>query len=289
MSNPDTINISNSLTPKVAHEVAAKKTEKPTGNPKSNNSTTTVMVQTEAIPTRLDALTSLVRDKMKPGLDKPLQEELAKLLSLTPELDNAYYKRIIPLMEIAVISLLSEKPNLILAEGIHKCIERYVHRSPFQSIIQGEGSPASRVILGLGTLIYTVIPLAILAFGLLTAFDTKEMFGTDTRLLLLIATAGAVGSAVSIMVRLQDFEPLKNTDPSILFLTGFFKPIIGTAFALFVFSTLKSGAIPLNPPEPTWYYFFPALAFISGFSERFAKDMVSRAEETIVAVKTSNL
>jgi hypothetical protein len=73
-----------------------------------------------------------------------------------------------------------------------------------------------------------------------------------------------------------------------LFFTGFFKPIIGTAFALFVFATLKAGLIPLAIDESVeGLYFFAALAFVSGFSERFAKDIAERAEQTVVAVQAS--
>ena len=111
----------------------------------------------------------------------------------------------------------------------------------------------------------------------------------ESSLFVLVAIAGAVGSAVSIMVRIQDFMHLKNTDPSVLFFTGFFKPIIGTAFALFVFAILSSGLIPVTIDPAKARYFFAALAFVSGFSERFAKDVATRTEQTIVAVQSSSL
>ena len=287
MTTQDNTKVPNCASPEASNELDTNLAQKLTVFPQDNGETT-MIVSNKPAPTRLEELTSLVRENLRPSLDKSLQKELAELLSLVPELDSSLHERFFPLVEIAVLSLLSEKPNITLAEGIHKCIERRVRRSPLQAFIQIDGSPVSRVILGLGTLMSTVIPLALLTIGLLTVFDTQKIFGTDTPLLLLIATAGAVGGAVSIMVRLQEFEPLKKTDASILFLTGFFKPIIGTAFALFVFSALKSGWIPVNPPESTWYYFFPALAFISGFSERFAKDMITRAEDKMVADKTAN-
>jgi hypothetical protein len=288
MTNPDLVKIPTSLTPEVNMNQPTSGAEPPIAIPEGKSSTTAVMVHTESIPMNLNALTSLVRDRLKPGLDESLQEELAKLLNLIPELDTSYNERFIPLLEIAVLSLLSESPNIGLAKGIREDIEHRVHRSPLLTIIRGGGSPPTRVILGLGTLVYFVIPL--LAIFLLSAPPQNEILGVDSSLLLLVAGAGAVGSAVSIMVRIQDFGPLKNTDPSILFFTGLFKPIIGMAFALFVFATLNAGLIPLSVEDPEKApYFFTALAFVSGFSERFAKDIATRAENTIVSVQSAKL
>jgi hypothetical protein len=90
------------------------------------------------------------------------------------------------------------------------------------------------------------------------------------------------------MVRIQDFESLKNTDPTILFLIGLFKPIIGVVFALFVFAVLRSRLLPIEIVTTNEFYFFAALAFVSGFSERFAQDMITRAEETFAADRSAS-
>jgi hypothetical protein len=104
-----------------------------------------------------------------------------------------------------------------------------------------------------------------------------------------VAIAGAVGSVVSIMIRIQDFESYKNSDPALLFFTGLFKPIIGTAFALFVYMTMNSGLIPITITTTNSQYFFMALGFVAGFSERFAKDIVTHTEEMIVAIQSAKL
>ena len=251
-------------------------------DPGSNSSEMTI---TASVSNRLNALLALARERLRPGIDQSLQDELASLLKLIPEIDNSYYAKFAPLAEIALQSLLSETPNLALAKGIRRGIEENVHRSTLQILLHG-GSPPTHVIRGLGTLLFTLIPLPFVATMIVQTYYPKlvatynRLFGSDaTELVLVIAIAGAVGSAVSIMVRIQDNESLKENDPTILFLIGLFKPIIGVAFALFVFAVLKSQLLPVQVVTPNEYYFFTALAFVAGFSERFAKDIVARTEK----------
>jgi hypothetical protein len=286
MSNPDVLNGPNTLTLEVNNGKQPTEEVAAISMPEVNSPGNTVTVRTASTPMKLEALTSLVKDKLKPDLDEPLQEEIAALLNLIPELDNSYQERFIPLVEIAALSLLSETPNITLAKRIREGIEQSVHRSPLAAVVRGRGSPPTRVILGLGTLLYFFIPLLIILLGALTGND---IFGIRSSPLTPVAIAGAVGSVVSIMIRIQDFESFRNSDPSLSFFTGFFKPIIGTAFALFVFMTLNSGLIPVTVRTTNSQCFFMALAFVSGFSERFAKDIATRAEETIVAVTSTKL
>jgi hypothetical protein len=72
-----------------------------------------------------------------------------------------------------------------------------------------------------------------------------------------------------------------NSAEEALFFTGFFKPVIGMSFALFVFTVISSGILPISVAEEKSRYFFAALGFVSGFSERFASDVASRTEKAI--------
>jgi hypothetical protein len=60
-----------------------------------------------------------------------------------------------------------------------------------------------------------------------------------------------------------------------------FKPVIGASFAMFVFSVLHAGLIPITIQDDKASYFFLALAFVSGFSERFARDIANNAERQV--------
>jgi hypothetical protein len=282
-------NVPNSATPEITIQQTTNGVEIPIDASEGDSSTTVVTVRTVPIPKRLDALMALVKEKTRSGLDESLQKELAELLKLIPELVNPQHERLVPLAEIAVVALLSETSNNTLAKEIRENIERHIRPSPIQGIWK-DPSPPTRVIMGLGTLLYFVIPLLVFfSLSLPGDLTQREILGMESSQLLLVAIAGAVGSVVSIMVRIQDFMHLKNPDSSVLFFTGFFKPIVGTSFALFVFAVLSSGLIPVTIDPLKATYFFAALAFVSGFSERFAKDVATRTEQTVVAIQSSNL
>jgi hypothetical protein len=79
------------------------------------------------------------------------------------------------------------------------------------------------------------------------------------------------------MVRIDEFNRWPP-DPSILFFTGLFKPIIGFFFAIFVVLVLNSGIVQIGIAEERQVYFFLAISFIAGFSERFARDIATQTE-----------
>lgn len=239
-----------------------------------------VIVSEQPLFARLDVIAAAIRESAKAELDEPLQTEMAEFLDILPELASAHHAQLIPLAEVAAAALTTEKPNVTLAKGIRENIERRLRRPAIFAFIRG-GSPPTRVILGLGTLLYFFIPFAMVYLP--RVMTQKEVLGIDSSMLLLVGLAGALGSIVSIMVRIQDFVVLKDTDPSVLFFTGFFKPVIGMSFALFVFAVLSSGLIPVTIEASKARYFFAALAFVSGFSERFASDVASRAEKVVIA------
>jgi hypothetical protein len=102
-----------------------------------------------------------------------------------------------------------------------------------------------------------------------------KLFGVDTSILLAVAIAGGSGSVVSILVRIREFAAVGDIDPWISFFTGFFRPVIGTGFALFVFAAIKSGIVPIAFDLETEAFFFVAASFVAGFSERFVPKLMS--------------
>jgi hypothetical protein len=220
-------------------------------------------------------------------INEEVQAELARVIVLLRYFRNAEYSYLVGLVEVAIAALLVEPPNLTLARGIREEVEREIRRS--QNIFAAIGSartPAVRVVLGFGVLLYFLLPLFmvyVVGPGRSRALP-ETLLNMKTGLLLLVAIMGALGSVVSIMVRIQDFAQLRSADPAVLFFTGLFKPIIGTSFALFVFAVLKAALIPIKIDESVEQYFFMAISFISGFSERFASDIASTTERQIGTV-----
>ena len=194
---------------------------------------------------RIERLIDDVKKQIKGGLEDNIQQELAKLLGLLHYLRRPEYAHLVSVAEIAFSALLSEKPNLVLAQKTSARISYLVRPSinPVSAIMRG-GTPPTRVILGLGTLLYFTIPL--LAVLIPKVLNQKTIVGVETDYLLMVAVAGSIGSIVSIMVRIQDFSGLRDVDPAVLFFTGFFKPVIGASFALFVFARVKSRSPPAH-------------------------------------------
>jgi hypothetical protein len=215
-------------------------------------------------------------------LDPAIQRELAVLTNLLPLLSKADESILNAQAQIAADALLAEEPNIDLAKAVTKRLEERlkIRTGLFYSTIR-QGSPAVRVVLGLGVLLYFVLPLALATSQFLSKYDT--VLGISIRMLGLVAFGGALGSIVSIMVRLHQFSSIRTPDPAILFFTGLFKPIVGTAFALFIFVVLSSGLLPVAIAPEKAHYFFAALSFVAGFSERFAQDVVSRTELAVVS------
>ncbi len=125
------------------------------------------------------------------------------------------------------------------------------------------------------------------------------------RAVLLVITAGTLGSIISILIRIEDFQDRKYWNRATPFLIGAFKPIIGASFAIFFFTLISSELIQipgintgfevenqtLNPQqrqllsqidmvdESKEEFFIFAIAFLVGFSERLATDAISKMED----------
>jgi hypothetical protein len=234
---------------------------------------------------RVDAIAESIKQGVKQGLSDPVQHEIARLADILRYLYDGPNLSAMARAEIAARAILQDEPNVILAKATLDSLEMEYRRSPFapRSLLRF-GSPSARVLLGLGSLLYVGLPAGYLLFRRISG--VKEILGINVSMLIGVALAGALGSIVSIMVRLHDFASVTEKDPVVIFFTGFFKPIIGMSFAMFVFACLNAGIIPLSlkVDAPASAYFFLALGFVSGFSERFAQDVASRAEKSVKVI-----
>ncbi|HEY9657780.1 MAG TPA: hypothetical protein V6C65_04890 [Allocoleopsis sp.] len=107
-------------------------------------------------------------------------------------------------------------------------------------------------------------------------------------LIILAFITGATGSIVSILTRIEQYQNQDFEDTKLPFYIGLVKPIIGGTFGILLFVTLASGFIPISIQSRNidaagisiekWLTVM-TVAFVAGFSERFAKDIVGRAEQ----------
>lgn len=104
-------------------------------------------------------------------------------------------------------------------------------------------------------------------------------------------TAGTLGSIVSILTRIEDFQNRKYKDKLVPFFIGAFRPIIGAAFGVFLLAIFSSEIIVLNPTsnknESSKGYLIFTLAFVAGFSERLAKDIILRTEDAVAGSRAT--
>lgn len=222
---------------------------------------------------QIDELLISIRDHSSKELSDEVQSLLANLIKAINLAHRSNELHLVCSISIAFNAATAEKPNLILAKEVTNAV---------MSDLKGGAkfSPPVRVVIGLSFLLYITIPS--LAYLLPKWMDKEHILSIPTNLFLMVAMFGAIGSIVSIMVRIQDFLNIDTRDNFILYFTGFFKPIIGMSFALFLLALIKSGWVPLVINPATENYFFMAISFIAGFSERFARDIVNNIETKII-------
>jgi hypothetical protein len=236
-----------------------------------------------ASETSLDAL---VRQRLTSPLSDELQQELAQLLNLREEAANLLGPSAAQQVELGIVALLGDTPNLPFAQALRASVSaRLSDRTrPLRlSALLRTDSPPMQVLFGLGALLLCAVLLGGLAHWKLMSVDWT-LFQLPPSLLLLTALGGMVGSVASILVRIRDFDSARGATPASLVLLGFSKPVVGACFALFVLSVLQAQLLPIQIPAsgPGESYFFLALSFMCGFSERLAQDLVARLEEGLL-------
>jgi hypothetical protein len=145
-------------------------------------------------------------------------------------------------------------------------IERYYRRAAARS---GQIVYVGGVLLGM-------VPMVLLAFLAWLLIANAKDFDSPAGIGLLCFSAGGVGAMVSVMSRMStgsvrlDWEFGKDT----LRTLGALRPFVGAVFGLITFLALQSGIIDLTVGDKNNSYYYIVFAFVAGFSERFAQDML---------------
>lgn len=134
------------------------------------------------------------------------------------------------------------------------------------------GIVALGVLAVVGTLVYSI-------FG---GFHLKDQ---DTQLFFICYTMGAVGAVVSVMNRMAgggNFTIDYEVGRPALRRVGSFRPVLGAIFAVVLYFMLRAGLIQIEAgTDDRTGFFYGALAFVAGFSERRAKIMLGGAEKVL--------
>ena len=93
---------------------------------------------------------------------------------------------------------------------------------------------------------------------------------------------GAAGAVVSVMNRMTggSLKVRPEAGKKTIRALGFMRPVIGATFGAVVYLFLDGGIVQVvSPPEGgANLAFYAALGFLSGFSERFAQDVIAQAD-----------
>lgn len=130
------------------------------------------------------------------------------------------------------------------------------------------------VVAGLGAL----IPLVINVFG------TLDFTSLSARTFYACFGAGALGAMVSVMTRMRDEEGVRldyEVGELLIVMLGAFRPVLGAIFGVLAYFAIDSKLLPITPPtEGSEFFYYAVLAFVAGFSERFAHVILGSAELT---------
>lgn len=219
-------------------------------------------------------------------------------------------------IQIAIDALFQKHPNVCLAKRIRRNIQYSIDETdnPIGGFWKNSllkiihlGSTPNKLMVGLILALPLYLGIAFSSIAALTYFSrfvsnipsgnatniqpqqsvamSREYFDTLV-LLALVGSAGALGSIISILTRIEEYQN-KDYDDSILPIAiGACKPLIGASFGILLFTISCSTISPLQiaqnaTQQSTRGFTFFSLAFIVGFSERFAKDIISRTEGSL--------
>jgi hypothetical protein len=103
--------------------------------------------------------------------------------------------------------------------------------------------------------------------------------------------AGGIGAVVSVMSRMT-FRTLSldyEAGGSVLAMLGAFRPVIGMVMGAAMWVLTASGVLTILPSDPSKLTFFRILtAFLAGFSERWAQDMLGSTARQIAGRSASS-
>jgi hypothetical protein len=137
------------------------------------------------------------------------------------------------------------------------------------------------MVIGLVALLLGVVAVGLVAHGDLL----KEP-------LLAAPLAGGAGALVSVMTRMTRGQLVLNYESGrrTIRLIGAMRPVIGALFGGALYLLLAGGLVTLaQTPEndaTKLLYFYTAIAFLAGFSERWAQDVVAGAEASVSLTAT---
>lgn len=153
-----------------------------------------------------------------------------------------------------------------------RAAERYAQFDYFRGMLIGVLVCVGLIAAGVGLIALGALLWTQLGFELQTG-----------KILVFCLMAGAIGAVVSVMSRMTfgelslDYEAGRQP----LWMLGAFRPIIGMTFGAAMWVLANTGLFIIGPNEQTRHFAHILIAFLAGFSERWAQDMLGRTADQI--------
>ena len=113
----------------------------------------------------------------------------------------------------------------------------------------------------------------------------KVYLGLWTSPLVISVVFGILGSVVSILLRLSEFEGARRRSRQFLTMTGAMLPLVGGIFGAVTCALFASGIVNFQFANAgaaiSTPYFYVVIGFLSGFSERFTRGLLDTATPAI--------
>jgi hypothetical protein len=127
------------------------------------------------------------------------------------------------------------------------------------------------VALGVASIAAVMTPFFVWP-GILEPFVSPGLLG-------LIVVFAGMGTVTSVLTRLKSIDVTHETSSFLVSLSGASRPIVSVFTALVVYLILRENIVQVRfgtPPAGTQDGLYLVTSFLSGFSERFAQDLISR-------------
>jgi hypothetical protein len=124
-----------------------------------------------------------------------------------------------------------------------------------------------------------LLPAAVLATALTITVSVLLPDVAPAHVLALVCFFAAIGSVTSVLTRLSTIDLDQEISRGLLLLSGVARPAVAVSFAAAIFMILESNLIDLRlggTEKGLSDAAAVAIAFVVGFSERFAKDVITR-------------
>lgn len=139
----------------------------------------------------------------------------------------------------------------------------------------------------------------LVTIGIVLSFIETGVFGLGNEVFAVVVAAGSIGAFVSVLTRISSgrFSLSRGTlalqqakrKAMMMWVLGAFRPVIGAVFATAFVIFQNSGLIPVQPAKDvTLATYYAGVAFIAGFSERWAQDMVVSTRTTLFEPRLSS-